>query len=59
MFKPCLGTKLGRLINFMTLGTGKGIAVKIAGLFGFSDCGCDRRSQWLNKTFGCDEGIKL
>ena len=45
-----LGTWLARLINIVTLGTGKYIASWIAvDIFGFETCGCCEREQWLNR----------
>jgi hypothetical protein len=55
----CIGTKLRKLINFLTLGFGKSIAQKVANKLGFEDCGCSSREQWLNKRFGCNASIKL
>lgn len=55
------GTWLEGLINVLTLGHGKAIAGWIAwNVFHTEDCGCDRRREYLDKLFGCeDKGIKL
>jgi len=44
-----LGDLIEIIINFITLGYGKIIAKKIAKLFGYKDCGCDKRKDKLNK----------
>lgn len=53
------GTWLEGLINVLTLGHGKALAGWIAGKLGYSDCGCDRRREWLDNLFGCNSGVKL
>ena len=53
------GTWLEGLINVLTLGHGKALAGWIAGKLGYSDCGCDRRREWLDNLFGCKGGIQL
>lgn len=39
------------IIKIATLGQGKRISMAVARLFGFEDCGCDRRRVWLNNLF--------
>ena len=46
-----LGDITEALIAILTLGQGKRIANAVARLFGFEDCGCDRRRIWLNNLF--------
>jgi hypothetical protein len=53
------GTWLEGLISVVTLGHGKQLAGWIAGKLGYSDCGCDRRREYLDKLFKCDNRIKL
>ena len=55
----CLGDKVQRLINVITLGMGKRIATKVSNFLGFEDCGCSKRQEWLNNKFGCNKDIKL
>jgi hypothetical protein len=43
----------------VTLGHGKQIAGWIASKLGYTDCGCDRRRDYLDKLFNCDNRIKL
>jgi hypothetical protein len=42
------------LIEIMTLGNGESIAMWIAELFGYSNCGCCERKEWLNKLTNPD-----
>lgn len=46
-----LGDFVEALIKVVTLGYGKRISMAVARLFGFEDCGCDRRRIWLNNLF--------
>lgn len=46
-----LGDITEALIAILTLGQGKRIANAVARLFGFEDCGCNRRRIWLNNLF--------
>jgi hypothetical protein len=39
------------IIKIATLGQGKRISMAVARLFGYEDCGCDRRRVWLNNLF--------
>lgn len=43
-----LGDFVEKLINVITLGQGKKIAMYIAKLRGKEDCGCERRKEVLN-----------
>lgn len=55
-----LGNIVDGLINVVTLGWGKELAMWIANKRGFSDCGCERRRIYLNELCGCKEsGISL
>jgi len=45
------------LINIITLGWGKNLAMWIAKGFGYTDCGCEARRIYLNKIFGCKEQL--
>jgi len=48
------------LINIITFGWGKDLAMWIAKGFGYTDCLCESRRIYLNKIFGCKEQtIKL
>jgi hypothetical protein len=42
-------------IKVVTLGQGKRISNAVARLFGYQDCGCDRRRIWLNNLFKKDK----
>jgi hypothetical protein len=53
------GTWLEGLINVLTLGRGKDLAGWIASKLGYTDCGCDRRREYLDSLFRCHSGIKL
>ncbi len=53
------GNVLEGLINVLTLGWGKDIAGYIALKLGYANCGCEERRLFLNKLFGCEDGIKL
>ena len=53
------GNVLEGLINVLTLGWGKDIAGYIALKLGYANCGCEERRIFLNKLFGCKDGIKL
>jgi hypothetical protein len=46
-----IGDIVELIIKILTLGQGKRIATAIARLFGYEDCGCDRRRIWLNNLF--------
>lgn len=46
-----LGDDLEKLIRFITLGYGKRFAMWVAKLFGYEDCGCTSRQNYLNKLF--------
>ena len=48
-----LGDFVEGIINVLTLGRGKDIAMWIANKLGYSDCGCERRRIFLNKLSGC------
>ena len=50
-----VGNILEGIINVITLGWGKDIAMWIAIKLGYSDCGCERRRVYLNSLFGCKE----
>ena len=54
-----VGTLLEGFINVLTLGRGKDIAGWIALKLGYADCGCEQRKIFLDKLFGCEDGIKL
>lgn len=43
-----LGDLVEKIIHIVTLGQGKRIAMYIAKLRGYEDCGCDRRKEKLN-----------
>ncbi len=54
------GTWLEGLINVLTLGHGKNIAGWISiKFFNNPDCGCERRKEYLDRLFNCDDDIKL
>lgn len=60
--KICLikvGNVVEGLINVVTLGFGKDLAGWVANKLGYASCGCEERRIYLNKLFGCQEGIKL
>ena len=44
-----LGDLAEKIINIITFGYGKRIATSIAKLFGYKDCGCDKRKDDWNK----------
>mgnify|MGYP003145046484 FL=1 len=44
-----LGDLAEKIINIITLGYGKRIATWVAKLFGYNDCGCDKRKKDWNK----------
>jgi len=47
-------------IEVLTFGRGKEVATEIANIFGYKECGCDKRKAWLNKIVGCSPSpIKL
>jgi hypothetical protein len=50
-----LGNIVDGLINVVTLGWGKDIAMWIANKLGYEDCGCERRRIYLNELCGCKE----
>lgn len=43
-----LGDLLEKLISIITFNQGKKIAKWVAKLFGYEDCGCERRKEKLN-----------
>jgi len=43
-----LGDIVEKIINIITLGTGKKIAKWIAYKLGYDDCGCENRKNFLN-----------
>ena len=45
------GDDLEKFIRFITFGYGKPFAMWVAKLFGYRDCGCNQRQNWLNKKF--------
>ena len=52
-----VGNMVEGLINIITLGWGKNLAMWIAKGFGYTDCGCEARRIYLNKIFGCKEQL--
>ena len=55
-----VGNIVDGLINVITLGYGKDIAMWVANKLGYADCGCERRRVYLNELFGCKQkGIEL
>ena len=44
-----LGDLTEKIINVITFGQGKKIATWVASLFGYKDCGCDKRKENMNK----------
>ena len=59
MSKRCIfpfGSWLESLINVISMGHGKSFAHFIAWkFFKTHDCGCERRKDYLNKLFNCEE----
>jgi len=53
-----LGDLVELIIRKITFGYGKTIAKKIATLFGYKDCGCDKRQDKLNKYKITKNGIE-
>jgi len=53
-----LGDFVEKVIRTMTFGYGKTIAKSVAKLFGYKDCGCDKRQEKLNKYIITKDGIK-
>lgn len=53
-----LGDLVEKIIRKITFGYGKRIAKSIAKLFGYKDCGCDKRQEKLNKYILTKDGIK-
>ena len=53
-----LGDFVEKVIRIITLGQGKRIAKFVAKLFGYDDCGCDKRQEKLNKYIFTKDGIK-
>ena len=53
-----LGDFTEKVISIITLGQGKRIAKFVAKLFGYKDCGCDKRKEKLNKYIFTKDGIK-
>jgi hypothetical protein len=43
-----LGDLTEKIINIITFGYGKRFATWAAKLFGYKDCGCDKRKEKLN-----------
>jgi len=43
-----IGDLVAKLISIVTFGQGKRIATWVAKLFGYNDCGCDKRQEQLN-----------
>lgn len=59
-----IGDWVEALIYVISFGTGEHIALWIAKGFGYNDCGCCQRKEWLNKLTnphydGKCNGIKL
>lgn len=55
-----LGDWVEGIINVITFGRGKDLAMWIAKALGYKDCGCESRRIWLNSIVGCKEKqIKL
>ena len=46
-----LGDIVETIISIVTMGQGKKISTYIAKMFGYKDCGCDRRRIYLNNLF--------
>ncbi len=44
-----LGDLIQEIISIVTFNQGKKIATWVAKLFGYKDCGCDKRQEKLNK----------
>ena len=44
-----LGDIVEKIIRVITFGQGKKLATRVAKMFGYEDCGCDRRQEKLNK----------
>lgn len=55
----CVGDWIQKFIEVISLGLGKKIATYIANLFGFEDCGCNKRQERINEFFGCNKEIEL
>lgn len=55
----CVGDWIQKVIQLISFGTGKKVAMFIANSLGFEDCGCSKRQQRINDLFGCQKGIKL
>ena len=53
-----LGDFVEKVIRIITFGYGKTIAKSVAKLFGYEDCGCDKRQEKLNKYIITKDGIK-
>ena len=53
-----LGDFVEKLIRTITFGYGKRFAKTIAKIFGYEDCGCDKRQEKLNKYIITKNGIK-
>jgi hypothetical protein len=54
-----VGNILDGLINVITLGWGKTLALWIALKLGYESCYCEERRIYLNELFGCKERVKL
>ena len=46
-----LGDIVETIISIVTMGQGKKISTYVAKMFGYEDCGCDRRRIYLNNLF--------
>lgn len=53
-----LGDLTERIIKIITFGQGKRIAKFVAKLFGYDDCGCDKRQEKMNKYKITKNGIE-
>jgi hypothetical protein len=53
-----LGDLVEKIIIKITFGYGKTMAKSVAKLFGYEDCGCDKRQEKLNKYIITKDGIK-
>ena len=48
------------LLEVISLGHSKDIAIWIANKLGYESCGCDARKKYLNELLGCKEkSVKL
>ena len=53
-----LGDLTAKVINIITIGQGKKIAKFVSKLFGYEDCGCDKRQEELNKYIFTKNGVR-